>query len=175
MRLRILAVAATMLVAGLGAVATPASADHDDRYYGQRYYRGHDREEIRRREILRSRMLDLADRVRLAERERALDRRDASDLYQTLDRVRDFLRNDRYLSDSEFDRRMGDLDNVQRRFRDRTRGRFGRYNGRYDSRYDSRYDGRYGDRYWRGDRDYYNRIPSDPGWRTDRDYYYYRR
>lgn len=154
--------------AGLGAAAPAVQAqrfEHYDRYYGQRYYRGRDRDEIRRRELLRDRLIDLADRVRLAEREGDISRSRAARLYDRLDDVRDFLRGDRHLSDSEFDRRSDDLRDVARDLRDATGSRYGRYRsrsyedwfdysrnrGRYDDRrdrYDDRRD-RYDDRYRR--------------------------
>lgn len=137
-------------VAALGAAAPAVHADHYDRYYGQRYYRGHDRDEIRRREILRDRLIDLADRIRLAEREGDISRSRANRLYDRLDDVRDFLRGDRHLSDSEFDRRADDLRDVARDLRDATGSRYGRYRSRsYEDWFDySRNRGRYDDRYY---------------------------
>jgi hypothetical protein len=131
--------------------AAPAGADaFYDRYRGARYYRGRDRDDIRRREILRSHMFDLADRIRLADREGVISRRKADDLFEDLDDVRDFLRGDRYLTDSEFDRRRDDLRDIEDDLRDAYRRRGGRYD-RYD-----RYD-RYRDRYDRRDDYYYRR------------------
>jgi hypothetical protein len=154
-------------IVGVGAVAPAAYAqryDHYDRYYGQRYYRGRDRDDIYRRGILRDRLIDLGDRIRLAEREGALSRRRANDLYRDLDDVRDFLRDDRNLTQSEFERRSDDLRDVARDLRQAMGSRYDRYRsssyedwyGRYDSRdrYDryrdrGRYDDRYDDRYRR--------------------------
>jgi hypothetical protein len=158
---RNLVAALGLAVLGIGATAPAAHADHYDRYYGQRYYRGRDRDEIRRREILRDRLIDLGDRVRLAERQGDISRREADRLYRKLDYVRDFLRGDRNLSDSEFDRRADDLRDVARDLREQSGPRYGRYrsrdhedwyyNDRYprDGRYGDRYDDRYDDRYRR--------------------------
>ena len=152
-------VALGLAVLGIGATAPAAHADHYDRYYGQRYYRGRDRDEIRRREILRDRLIDLGDRIRLAERQGDLSRRQANRLYDELDDVRDFLRGDRHLTDSEFDRRADDLRDVARDLRQWSGSRYSRYRshdyedwyyndryprgGRYGDRYDDRYDDRY--------------------------------
>ena len=149
-----------LMCVGGATLATPAQAEHYDRYYGQRYYRGRDRDDIRRREILRNKLIDLGDRVRLAEREHRISRDRARDLYDDLDDVRDFLREDRHLSDSEFERRMDDLNDVAEDLRDYSRGHGRRYRdryGRYDD-YRDRYDDwkydwsrrdRYDDRYRR--------------------------
>jgi hypothetical protein len=150
-------------VFGIGAAVPAAHAqryDHYDRYYGQRYFRGHDRDDIRRREILRDRLIDLGDRVRLAEREGVLPRGRAGDLYRDLDDVRDFLRDDRHLTQSEFERRSDDLRDVARDLQRAAGSRYDRYRsrsyedwyGRYDrrDRYDDRYDDR--DRYRSRDR-----------------------
>ena len=174
MRLKNLALALGLATFGWMMVAPPAQAQLGDRYNGRRYYSGGNRDEVRRRMILRERLLDLGDRVRLAERQRALSRHDASELYEDLDDVRDFLMDDRHLTDSEYDRRMDDLDDVEEEFREnarhnyrqfprryeRTYGREGRYSRRYTERYgdprynDRYYNGRYNDRY---DDRYYRR------------------
>ncbi|MGV3724866.1 MAG: hypothetical protein ACO1SX_28535, partial [Actinomycetota bacterium] len=107
------------------------------------------------RAILRDRLIDLGDRVRLAERQGDLSRREADRLYRKLDYVRDFLRGDRHLTDSEFDRRSDDLRDVARELREHSGPRYGRYRSRdyedwyYNDRYprDGRYGGRYDDRY----------------------------
>lgn len=152
---RNLVAAIGLAVLGIGAAAPAAHADHYDRYYGQRYYRGRDRDEIRRRVILRDRLIDLGDRVRLAERQGDISRREADRLYRKLDYVRDFLRGDRHLTDSEFDRRADDLRDVARELREESGPRYGSYRSRdhedwyYNDRYprDGRYGGRYDDRY----------------------------
>ncbi len=56
----------------------------------------------------------LNDRVRNAERGREISRSDASGYFKRLDRVRDFIRDDRNLSRDEFRRRDGDLDSLER-------------------------------------------------------------
>jgi hypothetical protein len=134
---------------GLGVSAAPARADHDD-YRGYRYFRGRDREEIRQREFLRHKMFDLADCIRLALREGDLSRQRAHRFYERLDDVRDFLRDDRHLSDSEFGRRRDDLRDVGEDLR-RALRRADRY-----------------DRFYR-DRDYRDRDPRDRDYYRDRD------
>lgn len=146
------------LAAGAGAAhAQRFPYDPYDRYdrYGRpdrwdyrryTYFRGRDRDEIRRREALRFRMFDLAERIRMAEREGLISRRRANDLYDDLDDVRDFLRNDRNLTRSEFERRRDDLDDIADDLRDSYRRRGGRFRtdpwfDRYQDRY--RRDGRY--------------------------------
>lgn len=146
MNLRTVGLAVLLAVGGGAICSAPAHADHYDRYYGARYYRGRDSEEIRRRDILRSRMIDLGDRTRLAEREGDLSRRDAERVYEKLDDVRDFLRHDRYLEHDEFRRRMRDLDEAEDRFRRSCRHRRYEDRYRYDGRY--RYEDRYEDRYY---------------------------
>lgn len=153
-------------VVGGTAMVQPAEAQFRDRdYRSLRYYRGRNSEEIRRREYLRDRMFDLADRIRLAQREGDLGPREADRLYDDLDDVRDFLREDRNLSGAEFDRRRSDLNEIGadlRRLVARRNGRGRWYDdryGRYDRGYydrDRYYDrNRYDDRYW--DRDRYRR------------------
>ena len=112
MKLRNWILALGLAVFGWAVVAPPAQADPRD-YRDYRYYRGRDRDEIRRREFLRDRLINLGDKVRIALRERAIGYRKADDLFEELDEVRDFLRNDSHLTEREFDRRMEDLDEVQ--------------------------------------------------------------
>jgi hypothetical protein len=131
----------------LGALGlTGATAAHADRYdyRSHRYYYGRDGDERRRREILRFRLFEIADRLRLAERNGDIAPRRAAQLCDRLDDVRDFLRGDRYLTDSEFDRRRRDLNDIEDDFRDAIRDR--RRNSRYYDR-DRYYDrNRYYDR-----------------------------
>lgn len=80
-----------------------------------------------------ARTVSLGDRVRKAERRGDLRPSEGRDLSRRISRVRDFLRDDRKLSDSEFRRRDGDLDKIERdleRKRDRGRDRYER--DRYD-------------------------------------------
>lgn len=156
---RRLAFAAALVVAGL-VFAGPAAADHLDLYRSTSYYRGRGSEDIRNRQVLRDRLLRTAEQVRLAERDHMIGRQAADSLWRDLDRVHDFLRNDRNLTSSEFGRRMDDLHDVQEKLRDslhrhgRRDARTGRHqrDRRYgdDSRYGwyDRYDdrGRYYDR-----------------------------
>lgn len=134
MKLRTVLLTATLGMAGWLVVAssTPARADQYDRYYDSRYYRGRDSYEVRWRDLLRGRMLNLADRIRLAERERAISPGRARDMFEELDDVRDFLVHDHYLNEREFDRRMDDLDDVDRDLRDASGRRYGRYYRSYD-------------------------------------------
>ena len=160
MNLRNVVLALSLATVGLAAAAPPAQADHP-RYSRYQYFRGRDRDDIRRREILRNQLFRLADRVSLAERQGRISRRKANELFRELDDVRDFLRDDRHLSDSEFDRRRDDLEDVARELREDSRrfGYGGGYRGRYDDRYYDRGYGRdrYNDRYYERDR-YYDRY-----------------
>src|SRR5688572_18942440 len=150
-----------LLLGGLGLTAgatTVAAQVYDPRYrsgrYGgdpwdyrrHNYYRGRDSHEIRLREALRYRLFDLADQVRNAERQGLISRGRAQDLREELDDVRDFLRDDRHLTRSEFERRRDDLDEIADDLRDSYRRRGGRYRNdpwfdNYDRRFrrDSRY------------------------------------
>ncbi len=136
MKLQRLGPAVLLALVGLVSVGVPAQADHDrdryddrdrygrsDRYSGRydrssgyrtrNYPRGYDRPEVSRREILRNRLFSLSDRLRLAVREGDVNPRQADRLYDGLDRICDFLQNDRYLTDVEFSRRQRDLDNLE--------------------------------------------------------------
>lgn len=160
-----------LTLGGLGLTVVGASAAHaqygygrdpydryddryDDRYRGgrnddpwdyrrYRYFGGRDRDDIRRREALRFRLFSLADRLRLADRQGDIPRGRASDLRRRLDDVRDFLRDDRNLSEREFDRRRDDLDDIAEDLnRSLRRGnRRDRWYDDYSTRYrrDSRY------------------------------------
>ena len=129
-----------------GTLASTANAaDYRGRYDTYRrgsYFRGRDRDEIRRRGIVHERLLRVAERVDRAYAARAISPREADRLFGRLDYVWRFLREDRYLTDSEFDRRMDDLDDVGDSLRDERR------EGRYD-RYDRYPRDRYRDRYYR--------------------------
>lgn len=143
-------------LAGLAAGATGASAQIFGRpgyrdYRTYRYFRGYGSDDIRRREALRNRMFDLADRIREAQRDGILGPRGADRLYDKLDDVADFLREDRHLTSSEFDRRRDDLDDIARDlnrvYRNSPRYRGRRYRDDWYDRYDRRY--RRDDRYYR--------------------------
>lgn len=115
MKLKLLGLAVVAAVTALLGAAAPASAARWDwdNYREYRFYRGHDARETRRREVLRDRSFDLADRIRLARREGFISRHDVDRDYDRLDKVREFLRHDRYLDRDEFRRRMEDLDRVE--------------------------------------------------------------
>src|SRR5688500_8152310 len=95
---------------------------YNDRYYGDRYSytpyssyrwnrgRGAD---MQRRSSLRSRLIDVGERVNRAESRGQLSRGDARDLYRQLDRVRDLLASDRTINRTEYDRWMDDLQDIQ--------------------------------------------------------------
>jgi hypothetical protein len=125
-----------LLVLGLcvWSAASPARADHAIDCSGCSVCRQWDRDEVRRRDVLRSRLSHLHDRIRLAEREDQVSHRDAQRFYDRVDQVRRFLREDRNLSSDEFRRRMEDLDDLERDFRDRRR-RERSYYDRRDRRY----------------------------------------
>lgn len=106
-----------------GGVGRDYYADRCDRYQGYRYPVGRESGETRRRDTLRRRLFDLANRIRLAAREGEINRRLADRLFERLDRVVEFLRDDRYLTDTEYDRRRNDLDEVGEDLRGALRGR----------------------------------------------------
>jgi hypothetical protein len=127
------------MVLGAAGLTTFAPAAHADflRYRSYTYFRGRDSWEVRRREALRARLFDLASRVEAAERNRAISRRDAAEIFEDLDDVSDFLRHERYLTDSEYARRLDDLRDAERDLRDALRDHRGRYYDR--DRYYDRY------------------------------------
>jgi len=161
MNLRALVAGAVLSVVGLGVMAAPAQAQYRSRYDDYRYYQGRDRFDIARRQALRSEFIRVARRVEDADRRGDISRSEANRLFDRLDNVRDFLRSDRNVSDSEFDRRRAELRRIEDRLGDLcgpSRSRYDdryRYNDRYrnDDRYRSddryRYDDRYRDRYRR--------------------------
>lgn len=140
MKLHLLGLTLVTAATAWMVAAAPVRADRWDwdNYRDYRYYRGHDNPERRRREVLRDRSFDLAERIRLARREGLFSRHEEERQWDRLDRVRDFLHHDRYLEQYEFRRRMNDLDRVEDDLRDAFRHRsrdyrFGRYY-RYDWR-----------------------------------------
>jgi hypothetical protein len=86
-------------------------------YSSYRFYRGRGAD-IARREALRSRLIDVGERVNRADARGAISRRDARDLYRQLDRVRDLLVSDRMISRSEYERWMSDLRDIRAELRD---------------------------------------------------------
>lgn len=150
-------------IAGLGAGASVAHAQVYGRWEYRRYHYipGYGAE-IRRRRYLQDRLFELGDHVHQADRDGAIPRGEANRLFDKLDRVRDFLRNDTYLDPSEFERRQDDLNDVSRRLREALH-RSGRH---YDYDRDDRRDR---DRYDRDrDRDDRDRDRDDRD--RDRDY-----
>ena len=71
-------------------------------------------EEGGRRVSLLDRYSRVRSDVRRAERRNEISGRDADHLYNRLDKVARFLRNDRHLSGSEYDHRVKDLDHIER-------------------------------------------------------------
>jgi hypothetical protein len=106
-------------VAGLGAGASVAQAQVYGRWEYRRYHYipGYGAE-MRHRQYLRDRLFELGDHVHQADRDGAIPREEANRLFDKLDRVRDFLRNDTYLDPREFERRQDDLNDVSRRLRE---------------------------------------------------------
>jgi hypothetical protein len=153
--------ALTLMVSGSGAAL---AAPRDDYYRDRRpsVYRNdgpsrsdrnrNDRNRIdterERRETLRSRLRQLTDVVQAARRRDRLSDRERRSLIDRLDKVGNFLRHDRNLSEDEFRRRMHDLDSIQddlRRASDRSGSGRRDDNRRDDSRRDDsrRDDSRY--------------------------------
>jgi hypothetical protein len=100
---------------------------NDGRYRDDSYNRNDSRYrndgDRQRRETLRSRVRQLTDLVQTTSRRDRLTDHDRRNLIDRLDRVGDFLRSDRNLSDDEYRRRMQDLDKIEsdlRRAADRT-------------------------------------------------------
>ena len=122
-----------VLTVGIGLLAAlvSPSVGHaqrgDDWYRDVRPYIGIGGEDIARRASLADRMVHLRAGVHDAERRGDLSAHDADHLYDKLDRVARFLRDDKHLSEHEFKRRSKDLDGVahdlDRAARDRYRGR----------------------------------------------------
>lgn len=121
------------LVIGLGAaLLAPAGvrAARDDWYRDVRPWLDRRSESEVRRAQLIDRDLRLRDEVRTAERRRDISTHDADRLYDRLDRVARFLRDDQHLSNSEYKRRRNDLDHVEddlRRDIGHRSARLGRY------------------------------------------------
>jgi hypothetical protein len=79
-----------------------------------RPYLDRNTDEGARRARLWERFTRLRADVRTADRRGEISPRDADHYYDRLDKVARFLRDDRHLSQHEYDRRRHDLDNVDR-------------------------------------------------------------
>jgi hypothetical protein len=106
------------LCAGLAlALLTPASvlADRSDDWYRDvRPFLDKNTDEGARRARLWERFIRLRSDVRTADRRGDISLKDADNFYNRLDKVGRFVRDDRHLSNHEYDRRRHDLDNVDR-------------------------------------------------------------
>jgi hypothetical protein len=87
-------------------------------YGTQRWNRGVDTRDTQRRSQLRSRLMTVSTKVRDAENRGRINRNEANRLYRRMDNVRDLLRNERRISDNEYERWSNDLREIQRDFRD---------------------------------------------------------
>src|SRR5438093_71315 len=86
----------------------------DDWYRDVRPYLDRSTDEGARRARLWERFVRLRSDVRTADRRGDISLKDADNYYNRLDKVARFLRDDRHLSQREYDRRRRDLDNVER-------------------------------------------------------------
>jgi hypothetical protein len=106
------------LCAGLAlALLAPAGAmadRNDDWYRDVRPFLDKNTDEGARRARLWERFIRLRSDVRTADRRGDISLKDADNFYNRLDKVGRFLRDDRRLSNHEYDRRRHDLDNVDR-------------------------------------------------------------
>ena len=101
----------------------------DDWYRDIRPYLDTRSDEGARRARLWERFVRLRSDVRTADRRGDISLKDADNYYNRLDKVARFLRDDRHLSQHEYDRRRRDLDSVDRdlqRTLDRRSAREGR-------------------------------------------------
>jgi hypothetical protein len=99
----------------LAPSAALAQRDRDyDWYRDVGPWLGRGGEEGARRAELMDRYARLRSEVRRADRQGAISPRESDRLNDRLARVARFLRNDRHLSSSEFNRRRSDLDGVAR-------------------------------------------------------------
>jgi hypothetical protein len=113
MRRAILALCAGLILAALApGVATAQRGE--DWYRDVRPFLDRNTEEGARRARLWERFIRLRADVRTADRRGDIPLRDADHYYDRLDKVARFLRDDRHLSQSEYDRRRHDLDGVER-------------------------------------------------------------
>jgi hypothetical protein len=116
MRKAILGLCAVVALGLLPSAAVLAQRD-EDWYRDVRPFLDKRTDEGARRARLWERFVQLRSDVRTADRRRDLSLKDADDLYNRLDKVGHFLRDDRHLSNHEYDRRRRDLDNVERDLR----------------------------------------------------------
>jgi hypothetical protein len=134
-----------LLVVGIGLIASllaPTGAQaqrRDDWYRDVRPYLSGRGEEAARKARLVEDTVNLRADVRRADRRGDISPREADRLYDRLDKVAKFLRDDRHLSNSEFNRRRSDLDHIAEDLDHDTRSRISRRDDRYD-RSDRRYD-----------------------------------
>jgi hypothetical protein len=116
MRKAILGLCAVVALALLPSAAALAQRD-EDWYRDVRPFLDKRTDEGARRARLWERFVQLRSDVRTADRRRDISLKDADDLYNRLDKVGRFLRDDRHLSNHEYNRRRRDLDNVERDLR----------------------------------------------------------
>src|SRR5579862_3283438 len=104
---------ALSLIGTTAAVMPPAHAQDRDRGYVEyrtfEFYRGRDSAEIARRRDLRDMLITTGERVHRAEMNGAISSDRAGDFYDRLNRVRDVLRHDTYITSSEYDRWRSDI------------------------------------------------------------------
>src|SRR6266568_8355971 len=86
----------------------------DDWYRDARPYLDRSTDEGARRARLWERFIRLRSDVRTADRRGDISLKDADNFYNRLDKVGHFLRDDRHLSNHEYDRRRRELDHVDR-------------------------------------------------------------
>jgi hypothetical protein len=86
----------------------------DDWYRDVRPFLDKNTDEGARRARLWERFIRLRSSVRTADRRGDISLKDADNFYNRLDKVGRFLRDDRHLSNHEYDRRRRDLDHVDR-------------------------------------------------------------
>lgn len=133
------AVAATLLTP---AAAIAQSQRRGDWYYDVRPYIGRSGGESVREARAWEEVISLRSAVRRLDRRGDITPRQADRFYDRIDRVARFLRDDRRLTSSEFDRRQDDLRDIARDLHRVARNRpVARYDDRYD-RYDRRSDRR---------------------------------
>jgi hypothetical protein len=140
-----------LLAVGVGLIAslfapTAALAQRSRRgdwYYDVRPYLGQRSAPTVREARLWDEVIFLRNAVRRVDRRGDITPRQADRFYDRIDRVAHFLRNDRKLTSSEFDRRRDDLRDIGR---DLHRAARVRPAGRYGDRYDGRYGRRVADR-----------------------------